>query len=62
MLKTKKSLNARYRNFLCVLVVKFRAVLNTYWTLVDLPESLETSFSLSENGINPPISQDDYED
>ena len=48
MLKNKKSLNACYRNFFCVLVVKFRAVLNIYWTSADIPErSFSTSLTLS---------------
>ena len=66
ILKNRKSLNACYRNFFCVLVVKFRAVLNIYWASVDIPEwSFSTSnpqFTYLKNGVNPPILQDDYED
>lgn len=44
ILKNIKSLNGCYRNFFCVLVVKFRAVLNIYWASVAIPE---WSFSTS---------------
>ena len=44
ILKNRKSLNGCYRNFFCVLVVKFRAVLNIYWASVAIPE---WSFSTS---------------
>lgn len=45
MLKNRKSLNACYRNFFCVLVVKFRAVLNIYWVSVNTPECIQLDFS-----------------
>lgn len=38
VLKNQKSLNACYRNFFCVLVVKLRAVLNIYWISVTIPK------------------------
>lgn len=64
LLEKQKALNACYIKSFCVLVVKFRGVLNIYWTSVNMPEWQFSIFQFSylQNGASLPILQEESED